>query len=201
MVVKKGSAIMVVYTDVDPEHDAEFNAWYNQEHVPERLSAPGFLDCRPLRASAAAPVSGRLRAGISDALHTDEYLRMSRNPTEWSQRMSPNIVGRGTVRNVYTQIYPQKAIPIRWVAAWRPPCKSDEWTCLRTLRTNTTTTTTICVPPPTCKYRVVCTCVATMPLRVRPNTSPCTNSSTKSARNPGLGDPAGSGHDARVHWR
>ena len=34
MVKKKGSALMVVYADVDIEHDAEFNAWYNEEHIP-----------------------------------------------------------------------------------------------------------------------------------------------------------------------
>ena len=44
MVKKKGSALMVVYADVDIEYDAEFNAWYNEEHIPERMSAPGFLD-------------------------------------------------------------------------------------------------------------------------------------------------------------
>ena len=46
-----------------------------------------------------------------DALHTEEYMRMSNNPTEWTKRMSPNIVGRGTVRNVYTQIYPAESDP------------------------------------------------------------------------------------------
>ena len=40
---KKGSALMVVYADVDIEHDSEFNAWYNGEHIPERMRAPGFL--------------------------------------------------------------------------------------------------------------------------------------------------------------
>ena len=34
VVEKKGTAIMVVYTDVAVEHDADFNAWYNQEHLP-----------------------------------------------------------------------------------------------------------------------------------------------------------------------
>ena len=29
MVKKKGTALLVVYADVDVEHDAEFNAWYN----------------------------------------------------------------------------------------------------------------------------------------------------------------------------
>ena len=39
MVQKKGSALLMVYVDIDVEHDAEFNAWYDQEHLAERLSA------------------------------------------------------------------------------------------------------------------------------------------------------------------
>ena len=34
VVEKKGTAIMVVYTDVAVEHNADLNAWYYQEHLP-----------------------------------------------------------------------------------------------------------------------------------------------------------------------
>ena len=44
MVKKKGAGLLMVFADVDVEYDADFNAWYHQEHIPERLSAPGFLD-------------------------------------------------------------------------------------------------------------------------------------------------------------
>jgi hypothetical protein len=112
MVKKKGAALLVVFTDVDAEHDAEFNAWYNQEHIPERLSAPGFLDAARYEALRGGPrYLAVYELESADALQSDEYLRMSRNPTEWTKRMSPNVVGRGTVRNVYTQIYPAEIDP------------------------------------------------------------------------------------------
>jgi hypothetical protein len=41
---KKGRGIFLVYTDIDPMHEDEFNAWYNTEHLPELLSLPGVLD-------------------------------------------------------------------------------------------------------------------------------------------------------------
>ena len=41
-----GSTIMVVMMDVDPEHDEEFNRWYNEEHLPERLGIPGYVSAR-----------------------------------------------------------------------------------------------------------------------------------------------------------
>ncbi len=112
MVKKKGTALLVVLTDVGPEHDAEFNSWYNEEHLPERLSAPGFLDAARYEALRGGPrYLAVYELESVDALHTDEYLRMSRNSTKWTKRMSPNIVGRGTVRNVYTQIYPAESDP------------------------------------------------------------------------------------------
>ena len=112
MVKKKGTALLVVLTDVGPEHEAEFNSWYNEEHLPERLSAPGFLDAGRYEALCGGPrYLAVYELESVDALHTEEYLRMSRNSTEWTKRMSPNIVGRGTARNVYTQIYPAGSDP------------------------------------------------------------------------------------------
>ena len=110
MVKKKGTALLIVYTDVDVEHEADFNAWYNQEHVPERMSAPGFLDAARYEALRGGPrYLAVYELESVEALHSDEYQRMSRNPTEWTRRMSPNVVGRNTVRNVYTQIYPAES--------------------------------------------------------------------------------------------
>ena len=44
---KKGNGIFLVFTDVDPKHEEEFNAWYNTEHLGDEsddpLSAPSSL--------------------------------------------------------------------------------------------------------------------------------------------------------------
>ena len=110
MVKKKGAALLIVFTDVDIEHDAEFNRWYNEEHIPERLSAPGFLDGARYEALKGGPrYLAVYELETADALNTDEYLRQSQNPTPWTLRMSPNVVGRSMVRNVYSQIYPAQS--------------------------------------------------------------------------------------------
>ena len=44
MLKKKGSGLLMLFTDVDSEYDAEFNAWYEEEHLAERLKVPGILD-------------------------------------------------------------------------------------------------------------------------------------------------------------
>ncbi|HZA21293.1 MAG TPA: DUF4286 family protein, partial [Dehalococcoidia bacterium] len=41
-----GGTIMVVMMEVDPEHEEEFNRWYNEEHLPERLEIPGYISAR-----------------------------------------------------------------------------------------------------------------------------------------------------------
>jgi len=41
---KKGTGLLMVYTDVAAEVEEEFNRWYNVEHIPERLSIPGVLN-------------------------------------------------------------------------------------------------------------------------------------------------------------
>jgi len=41
---KKGKGIFLVYTDIDPTHDEEFNAWYDTEHLADLLRLPGFLE-------------------------------------------------------------------------------------------------------------------------------------------------------------
>ena len=64
MVKKKGAALLVVFADVDAEHDAEYNAWYNEEHIPERLSAPGFLDAALYQAVRGPTLRGHLRTGL-----------------------------------------------------------------------------------------------------------------------------------------
>ena len=57
MVQKKGTALLMVFVDIDPEYDADFNAWYNEEHVDDLLRLPGFLNIARMKELMAA---GRL---------------------------------------------------------------------------------------------------------------------------------------------
>jgi hypothetical protein len=83
-----------------PELDEEFNAWYNTEHVPERIAVPGFLTARRYVVEGSP---GRYMAhyDLSDlsVLHTEPYASISRKPTPWTRR----IVGKLTenIRNEY----------------------------------------------------------------------------------------------------
>jgi hypothetical protein len=46
---------MLVYTDVDSEHEEEFNRWYDEIHLPDILAVEGFTAARRYRLSGPAP--------------------------------------------------------------------------------------------------------------------------------------------------
>ena len=40
------TALLLVVVDVDPEHEDEFNRWYDEEHIPEKRGTRGFRSAR-----------------------------------------------------------------------------------------------------------------------------------------------------------
>ena len=42
MALETAKGLLAVWTDIASEIEAEFNTWYDTEHIPERLSVPGF---------------------------------------------------------------------------------------------------------------------------------------------------------------
>ena len=40
---RKGNGLLMVWCEVPDEIEDEFNRWYNEEHIEERLSVPGIL--------------------------------------------------------------------------------------------------------------------------------------------------------------
>ena len=109
MTAKKGLGLLMVYTDVPPEHEDEFNRWYNEEHIPERLSIPGVLSAARYTAVQGGPKHlACYELDSPEAWYSGAWQYWLNNPTEWSQRMSPNVVGTTYIRNLYRLIYPSE---------------------------------------------------------------------------------------------
>ena len=53
--MSEAKALMTAWTHVAPEHEAEFNAWYDAEHLPEIVALPGFLSARRYACEGAVP--------------------------------------------------------------------------------------------------------------------------------------------------
>lgn len=105
----KGSALMMVWCEVPDETEDEFNRWYNEEHIAERLEVPGFLSAARYEAVSSGPKHLAVYEIESPAVMESEiYLRYRQNPTPWSQRMSPEFTATTYIRNVYQMIHPQE---------------------------------------------------------------------------------------------
>ncbi|HEV8438921.1 MAG TPA: hypothetical protein VGT40_12560 [Methylomirabilota bacterium] len=104
---KKGNGLLMVWTDVPADQEKEFNRWYNEEHLAERLAVPGFLSGARYEAVKGGPKHLACYELDSVAvLESDAYKRVQDNPTEWTRRCSPAVVGTTYIRNVYTMIHP-----------------------------------------------------------------------------------------------
>ena len=53
------SGLLITMTEPPPEMEEEFNAWYDTEHLPERLAIPGFLSARRWVARDLEPGKGK----------------------------------------------------------------------------------------------------------------------------------------------
>lgn len=102
-----GGTILVVMMEVDPEHEEEFNRWYNEEHLPERLEIPGYISARRFKLEEGKGVLKYLCIWeLEDAspLQSEEYKAQQLRPSELRDRVHDHIKER--IRGLYKQIYP-----------------------------------------------------------------------------------------------
>jgi hypothetical protein len=85
-----GTAAMLLSFDVAPEALDEHDRWHTHEHLPERLSIPGFLRGTRWVATAGAPRYMVLYE-VQDlqTLSSEAYLARLNHPTPWTQRIMP----------------------------------------------------------------------------------------------------------------
>ena len=108
----KGAALLMVYVDIDPDQDADFNAWYNDEHIPDLLNLPGFLNAARYEAAKGGPrYLACYELESAAAMQSDAFQAYRSNPSEWSQRISLATKGRSFSLIVGTQIYPAESDP------------------------------------------------------------------------------------------
>ena len=91
--------LLYVEGDCPPELEGEFHAWYNTEHIPERLRIPGFVTGHRYAALEGTPrwlaVYGLESAAV---LESPEYLKwLGPLQTAWTKRMVSNTCVRRSV--------------------------------------------------------------------------------------------------------
>jgi hypothetical protein len=82
-----GKGMLLTSMDIDAADEAEFNRWYDREHLEERVAIPGFLEARRYVAHKACPKYLCLYSTEAfDVLGSSTYRAKLANPTEWSSR-------------------------------------------------------------------------------------------------------------------
>jgi hypothetical protein len=95
-----GTGALVLWLDVAPQLERETDAWYIDEHMPERIDGGGYLRARRYSAIEGAPAYLTLfEAQNPSALASEGYLRLVSRISQQSQRIRSGF--SNVVRNTF----------------------------------------------------------------------------------------------------
>ena len=81
-----GKGMLLTSMDIDPDDEADFNRWYDREHLIERVAIDGFLEARRYIAHQGSPKYLCLYSTESfEVLDSPAYRKALTSPTEWSK--------------------------------------------------------------------------------------------------------------------
>jgi len=85
-----GTGMLLTSMDIDPSHEADFNRWYDREHLLERVAIEGFIEARRYIAHRGSPKYLCLYSTKTfEVLDSPAYLAALTHPTEWSKTTLP----------------------------------------------------------------------------------------------------------------
>jgi hypothetical protein len=94
--------------EVDEADEAEFNEWYNEQHLPERMAIPGYVSARRFKLEDGNNALKYLciwEMVDGSPLQSEMYKDQNAHPTELSLRVNKTIKLR--TRGLYQQVYPE----------------------------------------------------------------------------------------------
>ena len=104
--------LMAFWADIDRDYEPRFLEWHNCEHMPERVSVPGFCEGRRYRALGDTPryLMMYLTEG-AEVLESDAYVERLNDPTPWTRESLGHF--RNPSRNVYALLADQGRTSLR----------------------------------------------------------------------------------------
>ena len=122
MAKTRGTGLLMVWTDIDEEHEAEFNRWYDEEHLARLLTVPGFLGAGRYVALKGGPKYLAIyELEDHNVLRSAAYLdAVKYQPSPERSRIGTSRVGRNFLRNAYRQIFPVHTDPIEQTMEMAP---------------------------------------------------------------------------------
>ena len=100
--------LLLMMTDIAPANDADFNRWYEEEHLDERMAIPGFINARRFTALEGGPKYLALYDLESpDVLQSAAYRNIvGPGKSAWTKRMETQFINFR--RNVYVGVSERK---------------------------------------------------------------------------------------------
>jgi hypothetical protein len=81
-----GQGMLLTSMDIDPSDEADFNRWYDREHLQERVAIEGFIEARRYVAEQASPKYLSLYSTETiEVLDSKAYRARLADQTEWSK--------------------------------------------------------------------------------------------------------------------
>ncbi len=122
MAKTRGTGLLMVWTDIDPEFETEFNRWYDEEHLPRMLQISGFLNAGRYEAVKGAPKYLAIyELEDHNVLCSSAYLNSQKyQPSAARQKSGTSRIGRNFLRNAYRQIFPVHTNPIEQTVEMAP---------------------------------------------------------------------------------
>jgi hypothetical protein len=110
----RGTGLLMVWADIDPEFEADYNRWYDEEHIDRLLAIPGFLSAGRYKALKGGPKYLALyELEAADVLRSPAFLEGVRfRPSARRAQASGGTIGRNYLLNGYRQIFPVHTNPI-----------------------------------------------------------------------------------------
>lgn len=88
-----GCGILISSMQVLSEEDADFNEWFDKEHLPERVAITGFLDARRYESVDASKRYFQVYNTVDfEVLDGAEYQKVLANQTDWSKHHIPKFI-------------------------------------------------------------------------------------------------------------
>ena len=84
----KAKGLLMIAMNIAPEHEADFNAWYDTEHIPALSTVPGVLSARRFRGTGGRKYVALYHLEAPEVQDSSEWKKM--RESEWTDRLKPH---------------------------------------------------------------------------------------------------------------
>ena len=113
-----GKGMLLTSMNIDAEHEADFNRWYDREHLEERVAIPGFMEARRYVADEGSMPKylSLYSTETFEVLDSPAYRNALANQTDWSKAnlarfknmirsVARITISRGTGRGAWVSVF------------------------------------------------------------------------------------------------